>query len=62
MSSTKIQRRMLELAFDHGADRHEVAVAIEAMRTGQADLIVAITAQRLTVRAALKAASDGKRT
>jgi hypothetical protein len=62
VSSTKIQRRMLERAFDCGADRHEVALAIEAMRTGQVNLIVMITARRLSIRAAARAGRNGKQT
>jgi hypothetical protein len=52
--STALQRRILELAFDRGADRHEVARAIEAMRGNRADLIIERTVTRLSVRTAAR--------
>jgi hypothetical protein len=61
MSSRALQRRALELAYDRGADRHEIAVAIEALRADQADLIVGFSARRLSVRTALRAARSGFR-
>jgi hypothetical protein len=60
--STALQRRILELAFDRGADRHEVAVAIDALRGDRADLVIALTVRRLSVRTAARSGfRNGKR-
>jgi hypothetical protein len=53
---TSQQQQVLGLASQLGADPREIEMAIQLMRTGRADLIVAVTAQRMTIRAALKAA------
>jgi len=50
------QQQVLELASQLGADPREIEMAIQLMRTSWADLIVAVTAQRMSVKAALKAA------
>jgi hypothetical protein len=53
---TEQQRQVLEIATRLGADPREVELAIQLMRSGRSDLIVQVTAQRLSIRAALKAA------
>ena len=49
----EMQRRILALAADMGADPKEINDAIRVMQSGRADLIVEILAARLSVRAAL---------
>jgi hypothetical protein len=53
---TAQQRQILDIAFRLGADPREVELAVALARTGRVDLLIAVSAQRLTVRAALKAA------
>jgi hypothetical protein len=48
--STPLQRRILERAYDLGANRREVACAIEALRGDRTDLILELTVRRLSVR------------
>jgi hypothetical protein len=54
---TDQQKQVLEIASRLGADPREVELAIQLMRSGRSDLIVQVTAQRLSIRAALKAAN-----
>jgi hypothetical protein len=49
--TNKLQRRALELAYDHGADVHEIATAIEMARTSAICLVVQKTAASMTLRA-----------
>jgi hypothetical protein len=51
-----MQQQVLDLASRLGADPKEIESAIRLMRTGRADLLIRVTAQRMTIRAALKAA------
>jgi hypothetical protein len=53
---TDQQRQVLEIASRLGADPREIELAIQLMRSGRSDLIVAVSAQRLSIRAALKVA------
>lgn len=55
------QQQVLEIATRLGADPKEIKSAIRLMRTGRTDLLVQVTAQRLTIRAALKAAKSSPR-
>jgi hypothetical protein len=50
MASSKLQRRLLERAFDHGADVRQVAQAIEMARTEAIVLSVLRTASSLVRR------------
>jgi hypothetical protein len=53
---TEQQRIAIRLAADLGVDTKEIADAVALARTGRIDLILAVTARDLTLRAALKAA------
>jgi hypothetical protein len=53
---TEQQRQILNIAARLGADPREVELAVALARTGRVDLIVAVTARNLTIRAALKVA------
>jgi hypothetical protein len=53
---TEQQKQILGIASRLGADPREVELAIQLMRSGRTELIVAVTAQRLSIRAALRAA------
>jgi hypothetical protein len=53
---TEQQQLALRLASDLGADAREVEAAIALMRTGRTDLLIQVTARRMTIRAALKVA------
>jgi hypothetical protein len=60
---TEQQQQILDLAMRLNADPREVEEAIRLMRTGRFDLIIAVTAKTLSVRAALKkAATNSPRT
>jgi hypothetical protein len=52
------QRLAIRLAADLGVDQHEVDRAIALARTGRIDLIVEVTARRMTVKAALQQATN----
>lgn len=47
------QQHALDLAARLGADPREIVDAIRLMRTGRADLLIQVTAQKLTIKAAL---------
>jgi hypothetical protein len=53
---TEQQKLVLHLASTLGVDPREIDRAVALARTGRINLLVAVTAQRVTVRAALKAA------
>jgi hypothetical protein len=55
---TEQQKIALRLARDLGVDQAEITRALSLARSGRVDLIVACSAQRMTVRAALKAAKS----
>jgi hypothetical protein len=57
-SPTEQQQRVLDTASTLSADPKEIDLAIQLMRTGRADLLVAVTAQRMTIRAALALAKS----
>jgi hypothetical protein len=49
----EMQRRILALAADLGADPGEIHDAIRVMQSGRADLIVELLAARMSIKAAL---------
>ena len=53
---TEQQQLALRIASDLGVDPAEVDRAVALARTGRIDLIVAVTARDLTLKAALRAA------
>jgi len=53
---TNQQKQVLDIAARLGVSQQEIESAIMLARTGRVDLIVAVSAQRLSLRAALKAA------
>jgi hypothetical protein len=53
---TNQQKQVIDIAYRLGADPREVELATQLMRSGRADLIIAVTAQHLSIRAALKVA------
>ena len=54
------QQQILNLASRMGADPREVELAVALMRTGRIDLIVQVTAQKLTIRGALAKVAQSK--
>jgi hypothetical protein len=58
---TEQQEQILGIASRLGADPREIELAVALMRTRRSDLIVAVTAQRLSIRAALRAAKISPR-
>jgi hypothetical protein len=58
---TAAQRQILAIAARIGADPREVEAAIALARTGRVDLLIAVSAQRLSVRAALRIAKSTPR-
>jgi acetyl-CoA carboxylase carboxyltransferase component len=57
---TEQQRLAIRLAADLGVDQREVDRAIALARTGRIDLIVAVSAKRLSIRAALQQATNDR--
>jgi hypothetical protein len=53
---TEQQELALRIASDLGVDPAEVDLAVRLAQTGRIDLLIEVTAQRMSVRAALKAA------
>jgi hypothetical protein len=53
---TNQQKQVIDIAARLGVSQREIESAITLARTGRVDLIVAVSAQRLSLRAALKAA------
>jgi hypothetical protein len=57
---TDQQRQVLTIATHLGADPKEIGLAVALARTGRVDLITAVMAGRIDVRAALRAARSTK--
>jgi CO/xanthine dehydrogenase Mo-binding subunit len=51
---TSQQQQVLDLASRLGVDPDEVTLAVRLAQTGRVDLLVRVTAQRMSIRAALK--------
>jgi hypothetical protein len=54
---TSQQQQVLDLASRLGVDPDEVSIAIKLAQTGRVDLLVSVTARRMSIRAALKEAA-----
>jgi hypothetical protein len=57
---TAQQQQALDIASRLGVDPAEVNLAIRLAQTGRVDLLVSVTARRMSIRAALKQAAKEK--